>query len=152
MTLRTILIVLTMFLSVGAAQAGLYKCLDKYGNVTYTNDRASAKGCQTLASDPVSTVSSSQVPKSTPGRTSTPATRTSSPADFPKVNTSTQTSRDGARRTILERELSVEEGQLAEARKELAAGGDAEKLKAIQNKVDLHVRNIEALKKEISRL
>jgi len=130
------------------ASADVYKCVDPDGHVTYTNAKSQSKGCQILAQDkPVSTV---------------PATRT--PADFPKVGSDTQKSRDGERRKILDQELATEEKNLEQAKKELAEqeaqrSGDErnyqrviERLQPFKDRVAQHERNIEALKKEIGNL
>lgn len=82
-----------------------------------------------------------------------------------------RSARDNDRRKILEEELANEQKSLEQARKELAdaesdpetfrrkGGGTGrnvaayeEKVKPLQDKVSLHERNIEALKKEIGNL
>ena len=135
------------------AGADVYKCVDDDGHVTYTNTKPSAKAkCSALSRDQrVSTV---------PGR----ATGTPSPAGFPKVDGDTQKARDNDRRKILEQELATEQKNLDQAKKELAEQeavrtGDErnyqrviERLQPFKDKVALHERNIEALKKEIGNL
>lgn len=101
------------------------------------------------------------------------------PADFPKVDRSQQKQRDDSRRKILEEELLAEEARLADARRALeegkqtpevstrqVAGPDGRattqtfrnlpkyeaKVKALENEVQLHERNVEALKKELGNL
>ena len=95
-----------------------------------------------------------------PGR----AAGTPSPAGFPKVDGDTQKARDNDRRKILEQELATEQKNLDQAKKELAEQeavrtGDErnyqrviERLQPFKDKVALHERNIEALKKEIGNL
>lgn len=63
------------------------------------------------------------------------------PNDFPRVNNDQQKARDTDRRAILEQELAVEQKNLDDARNQ---GG--------QDKMRLHERNIEALKKELANL
>lgn len=46
---------LGMFLCLSSAQAGLVKCVDQNGNVTYTND-GSTKGCKPVSGEGVSVV------------------------------------------------------------------------------------------------
>ncbi|MBS3916267.1 MAG: DUF4124 domain-containing protein [Sulfuritalea sp.] len=135
------------------AWADVYKCVEEDGHVTYTNTKPAAKAKCTLLSreSRVSTV---------PGRT----TSTPSPAGFPKVDGSTQKARDNDRRTILDQELSAEQKNLDQARKELAEQeavrtGDErnyqrvlDRLQPFKDKVALHERNIEALKREIGNL
>ncbi|HEX9180977.1 MAG TPA: DUF4124 domain-containing protein [Burkholderiales bacterium] len=101
------------------------------------------------------------------------------PADFPKVDRNQQKQRDASRRKILEDELLAEEARLADARKALeegkqkpevttrqVAGPDGRtstqtfrnvpkyeaKVKTLENEVQLHERNVEALKKELGNL
>lgn len=135
------------------AWADVYKCVDEDGHVTYTNTKPSPKAkCNALSRDQrVSTV---------PGR----AANTPSPAGFPKVNGDVQKARDNDRRMILEQELATEQKNLDQARKELAEQeavrtGDErnyqrvlDRLQPYKDKVALHERNLEALKKEIGNL
>jgi hypothetical protein len=141
-------------LAIPLANADVFKCVDEDGHVTYTNSKPSPKAkCTTLSRDQrVSTV---------PGRAATP---TPSPAGFPKVDGDTQKARDNDRRKILEQELSAEQKNLELARKELADQeavrtgdernyqGVIERLRPYKDKVALHERNLEALKKEIGNL
>lgn len=146
-------------LGTGAVWADVFKCVDDEGRVTYTNAKA-GKGCTALSQDlPVSSVPSASPQKK-------PA-----PGAFPKVDGETQRARDNDRRKILEDELAAEQKSLDQAKKELAdaesdpetfrrkGGGTGrnvaayeEKVKPLQDKVSLHERNIEALKKEIGNL
>jgi septal ring factor EnvC (AmiA/AmiB activator) len=133
----------------------VYKCLDEEGHVTYTNTKPSPKAkCTALSRDQrISTV---------PAGRATPATP--SPAGFPKVDGDTQKARDTDRRKILEQELATEQKNLDQAKKELAEQeairtGDERsydrviaRLQPYKDKVALHERNIEALKKEIGTL
>lgn len=135
------------------AWADVFKCVDDDGHVTYTNAKPSARAkCTALSRDQrVSTV---------PGR----AANTPSPAGFPKVDGDTQKARDNDRRKILEQELATEQKNLYQAKKELAdqeavRTGDErnyqrviERLQPYKDKVALHERNLEALKKEIGNL
>lgn len=140
------------------AHADVYKCVDADGHITYTNARSAAKSCKVLSQDRLSTVPGG-------GRVSTP-----SPANFPKVDGDTQKARDNDRRKILDQELANEQKNLDQARKDVAeqegvvhpheriAGGGInaakvqERVQAYRDKVALHERNIEALKKEIGNL
>jgi hypothetical protein len=139
----------------GSAQADIYKCTDEQGHVTYTNQKTSVKGCALLSKDQA--VSTIEGPK----RAAAPA---ASPASFPKVDGETQKKRDGDRRRILEEELAAEEKGLEQARKQLSEQesvrlGDEknyqrvlDRLQPYKDKVALHERNIEALKREIGNL
>lgn len=142
-----------------AAADTLYKCTTSDGRIVYTNQK-SYGNCQILSQDkPVSTFSPPP-----------PKPRQASPADFPRIEGSQQKSRDADRRAILEQELANEQRQLEAAKKTLTeqentiapedriVGGGInlarreERLKELRDKVQLHERNIEALRKELANL
>ena len=105
-----------------------------------------------------------------PATPSAPATKGSAavknptPATFPKVDESTQKSRDTDRRRILENELATEQKNMEEAKKqvleqEAVRTGDErnyqkvlDRIQPFKDKAALHERNIVAIKKEISNL
>ena len=89
------------------AQAEIFKCSDPSGHVTYSN--VASKGCTRLNLDPISTVPAAKAAPKTP-----------TPSTFPRVEESTQKSRDTDRRKILEQERATEQKSLDEARKKLA--------------------------------
>jgi multidrug resistance efflux pump len=139
------------------AHAEIYKCADRDGHVTYSN--VAAKGCAKLNLDPISTVPSA----------AKPATRTPTPSTFPRVEDSTQKARDTDRRKILEQEQAAEQKSLEEARKKLAEGEAAlpqermqggginqakvqERTQPLKDQVQLHERNLEAIRKELQNL
>lgn len=135
-----------------------FKCVDASGRPTYTNMKEEAKGknCSVVMRE-ISVV---------PAGPTAPAARTPnanpSPAGFPKVDAATQKSRDGARRRILEDELSAEEKGLVEAKAELTQQegirtGDErnyqkvlDRLQKYKDEVERHQKNIDALKKELA--
>lgn len=132
-----------------------FKCIDASGRATYTNMKEEAKGKNcTIVMREISVVPA------------TPASRAAaanhSPAGFPKVDPATQRNRDGARRRILEEELTGEEKALAQSKAELTEQegvrtGDErnyqrvlDRLQKYKDEVERHEKNIEALKKELS--
>ena len=140
------------------AWADVYKCVDPVsGRTTYTNSKIGERGCTVLSREttPVTTVPS-------PARKASPGA--ASPSSFPKVDAGTQKSRDGDRRQILETELGNERQLLETAKKELSEqegqrnGNEKnyarvlERLQPFKNRVELHERNIEAIRKEIGNL
>jgi len=156
---KRILLFLATLLCAPLARADVYKCIDEAGHVTYTNSKTSGKGCSTLARDQaVSSVPSG--PR--PAVVGLPQNGASSGgAGFPRVDTGTQRARDSDRRRILEEELGAEQKSLDVARKDLeeqqlsryvsgAAGSD--RLQSGKDKVQLHERNVEALRREIGNL
>ena len=101
---------------------------------------------------------------------SSPKAKQPTPADFPRVNENQQRARDNDRRAILEQELASEEKNLDSAKKQLAeqeaqvlpderiAGGGIKgaqreaRLQGFRDKVQLHERNIESIRREIGNL
>jgi len=138
----------------GWAQAEIYKSVDAEGHVTYSS--TPSKGAKKLGLEPFpSTPHSSRESSSN----STHARNNTTPSDFPKVDSSTQKSRDSLRRKILSDELATEEKLLAEARVNQKQGepsrNDAKsegKLHALQEEVTLHEKNVSALKTELSHV
>jgi hypothetical protein len=93
------------------------------------------------------------------------AASTPTPAGFPKVDAETQKGRDDMRRKVLADELAAEEKLLAEARTTFASGAPIplpeeqasagkyrERIARLRQSVQLHERNVEALKKELGNM
>jgi hypothetical protein len=135
------------------AQAEIYKAVDADGHVTYSS--SPIKGGKKLNLEPLPTMK--------------PTSPSSS--GFPKVDGETQRGRDDTRRKILQDELDAEQKLFesanqalteAESNPEVFKGQDGrtyrnvakydEKIKPLQEQVDLHKKNIEALKSELSKL
>lgn len=142
------------------AQAAVYKCVDADGRVTYTNDPSLARGCKRLDSgQAVSTV-----PAPVPAPVPRPAASPTTPSTFPRISADDQRARDDGRRQVLESELRTEEEALAEAERNLLEqesvrlGNERnyqkvlDRLQPFKDKLELHKRNIEALRREISGL
>src|SRR5574340_1623319 len=156
--LRCVLIAAGLVAAASSAHAqALYKCTDEDSRVSYVDskNRGTLKNCKVLSQDlPVSTV-----PGQKPRAAATPT-----PGSFPKVNGDTQKNRDTERRRILEQELSTEQQALDKARQELSEQeavrtGDErnyqrvlDRLQPYKDKVELHQRNVDALKREIANL
>jgi len=138
------------------AQAEIYKAVDADGHVTYSS--TPIKGGKKLNLEPLPTMA-----PSVSGR------KSGAPGDFPKVDGETQKSRDNTRYMILQNELNEEERllevakqNLNEASPEVYKGKDGktyrnvekyeEKTKPLVEQVELHQKNIEALKTELSKL
>lgn len=139
----------------------IFKCADVDGRVLYSN--VPTKNCRKIVLEPINVA---PPPKAAPPKSAA----TPTPANFPKVDDKTQKSRDGDRRRILGNELAAEQKNVEQARKELAAqeemvlpgervqGGAIngakvqERLQPLKDKVALHERNIEAIRKEIANL
>lgn len=157
-----IILLLAALLCSPLACADIFKCVDDAGHVTYTNSKTSSRGCSVLARDQaVSSVPGSGRPAAQP----MPASGASSTgAGFPRVDVGTQKARDTDRRRILEDELASEQGALEAAHRQLGEQDDgrrgnerasqkmSERLQPFRDKIQLHERNVEALKREISNL
>jgi hypothetical protein len=129
----------------------LWNCKDKEGRTTLTNQKADTVGkeCRVVQQERVTVV---------------PASKAKSPANFPRESTSDRLAAKGKQRETLENELAQEESMLADAKKKLAEQeairtGDEknysrvlERLKPYQNTVEVHQKNVEALKREIANL
>ncbi len=127
---------------VATGSGGLYKCQTASGGEAYFNVGDGGGG--------------SAAPS--------PARSASSPSSFPRVDSDTQKSRDDMRRKVLGDELEAEEKLLAEARAEYGNGAPAplaeekadaeryrQRIERLRQSVQLHERNVDALKKEMAR-
>lgn len=131
--------------------AEIYKYVDESGQVTYTN--LPRRGAKRLNLEPAET-------------TAAPARKkeTSTPANFPRVDSNTQRKRDDLRRSVLQDELLTEERNLAEATAAQKAGealrsgeqaGSASwraRTDKLRDIVKRHEDNIRALKKELASI
>jgi hypothetical protein len=134
-----------------ASASTLYRCTDEFGHTTYTNYKAGNRKCTILSRD--------DTPARESDKSSSAGTAKATPADFPKVASETQKSRDGDRRYILEQEVETEKKNLDEARKSLVgllaappANTSAEGVQSTRDRIALHERNLDALRREISNL
>ena len=152
MKLRNLLALL--FVCPSLVQAEIYKAVDDNGHVTYSS--TPIKGGKKIILEPLPTMDA-------PSR--------ASPEGFPRVDGETQKNRDDTRYLILQNELSAEERLLEEAKQNLQEGEAkpevfkgkegktyrnvakySEKVKSLTEQVDLHQKNVDALKTEISKL
>lgn len=135
----------------------IYKCLDPTGRPLYTSDKKDTEGkkCE-LVSREINVVPAQRlpVPRATPKEN---ARRDG----FPRESPAAQASAKERQREILEKELAAEQALLAKAKQELAdqesiRNGDErnyarvqERLQTYKDTVDLHEKNVEALKREL---
>jgi len=129
----------------------LWKCTDKNGRTLFTSQRADTVGkqCKVASEERVS---------------SAPTARAKSPANFPRESAAERVAARTRQRETLERELVQEESMLAEARKKLSeqeairTGGEKnyqrvqDRLRPYQDTVEVHQKNVEALRRELSNL
>jgi hypothetical protein len=148
----------TLALALAAPAWGdTFKCIDANGRATYTNMKEETRGKNcTVVMREISVVPAVPPPRA--------AAANPSPEGFPKVDSATQKNRDGARRRILEEELSGEEKALVGAKAELTEQegirtGDEknyqrvlDRLQKYKDEVERHEKNVAALKKELSNV
>ena len=135
----------------------IYKCLDPTGRPLYTSDKKDTEGkkCE-LVSREINVVPAQRIP-----------VPRAAPKDnvrrdgFPRETPAAQASAKERQREILEKELAAEQELLAKAKQELAdqeatRSGDErnyarveERLQPYKDTVDLHQKNVEALKREL---
>lgn len=137
------------------AHADIFKCVDDRGRPLYTSEKRDTVGkkCETVARE-VSVVPAQAAAK--PGA--------KSPAGFPKESAADRVASKAKQKDIIAKELTQEESMLADARKKLAeqeairSGNESnyarvlERLKPYQDTVEVHEKNVEALKRELSNL
>jgi hypothetical protein len=131
-------------------EGSTYKCYTQSGAYSYFN----VPDAEPRSSEPVAR----RVPQPAGSAPAAAAPQTT----LPRVDAATQRSREDMRRKVLGDELAAEEKLLADARAAFGNGapaplaeekGDADKYRAriarLRQAVELHERNIEALKREL---
>ena len=132
----------------------LWNCKDKEGRTVLTNQQHDTVGkdCRVVQQQRVTVVPSS---KPAAGK---------SPQNFPKESTADRLGAKDKQRQTLERELQQEETMMAEAKRKLAdqeqiRSGDEknyarvlERLQPYKDAIEVHSKNIEALKRELANL
>ncbi len=135
----------------------IWSCKDKEGRTHVTNLRedTTGKNCKIVQQSRVQVV---------PAETQSAKPQARPPTAFPREDAQTRASAKSRQREILERELTQEEGSLGQARKELAEQesvryGDErnyakvlERLQKYKDTVEVHEKNIESLRRELTNL
>jgi hypothetical protein len=134
----------------------IWSCKDKDGRTSVTNlkEDTAGKDCRVIQQQRVNVVPAQ---KAAPGAAK-------SPAGFPKESPSDRANAKSKQRDTLERELRQEETMLADARRKLAEQeairtGDEknyakvlDRLRPYQDAVEVHQKNVDALKRELGNL
>ena len=137
-----------------AAVETLWNCKDKDGRTILTNQQQDTVGkeCRVVQQQRVTVVPS------------TKSGASKSSQNFPKESTADRLNAKDKQRQTLERELQQEEGMLADAKRKLAEQeqirtGDEknyarvqERLQPYKDAIEVHNKNIEALKRELVNL
>jgi len=151
---NTVFALLALGLAAGAAHADMYRCeIPGKTSPLYTNDPRDTRGKKcTVVSKEINVVPA-------PKAAAKPA-----PRGFPKESSADRASAKERQREILEKELAREEGLLEKAQQALEAqqsvryGNEKnyarvlERLQPYKDNVDLHQKNVEALKRELRNL
>lgn len=127
------------------AQNSIWMCVDESGRKTYTN-AAQGKGCSPVDVQPLATV---PAPRAQPRRA---PTESATPANYPRVEASTQKARDSDRRRILEDEVRLEEERAARLRSDLAEAdkrADADRSARLREDLARTDANRASLRREI---
>lgn len=133
----------------------LWNCKDKDGRTVLTNQQADTAGkeCRVVQQQRVTVVPAQKAPA-----------KSSSPQNFPKETVGDRSTARDKQRNTLERELAQEESMLADAKRKLAEqesvrSGDEknyarvlERLQPYKDAVEVHTKNIDALKRELANL
>ena len=159
--LRAPMLALTLGVVTGVITAGpvlaqvetIWNCKDTNGRTHVTNlkEDTVGKDCRIVQQQRVTVV-----PAARPGA--------KSPAGFPKETASDRVASKAKQKDTIERELAQEQSMLADARKKLTeqeavrSGNESnyarvlERLKPYQDTVEVHEKNVEALKRELNNL
>jgi hypothetical protein len=174
--MKKLFVILAIFQAI-TAFADTCKYQDAEGRIIYSN--MPMKGAKKIACFGIDGNASSNSSSRSGGGSKAKTSQNPTPADFPRVDSNTQKARDDTRRTILQDELATEQKALDQAKKDYAdgeadpetfkttiAGKDGkpqtvtrrdtakydEKMKKLQDAVDLHEKNIQMLQKELGNL
>ncbi|MDR3428828.1 MULTISPECIES: DUF4124 domain-containing protein [Silvimonas] len=149
--------IVTLSLLAAFAHADIYKYVDADGRITFSN--LPMHGASRVYTDPIPMGNKARG-KGT-GASGTRVTAPS-PADFPRVDSATQKSRDSNRKQILQDELNTEQQALADSRRALSdaqASPDAQansakyqdRVSRLRDNATVHEKNVAALQQELAR-
>ena len=133
-------------------EGATYRCTTASGAAAYFNV-PNGNGDRPVRRAPVTPASNASTP---------PATASPPPPGLPRIDPATQKGRDELRRKVLKDELATEERLLLESRNAYANGAPppsadeqrdpqryAERIAKLRQSVQLHERNVEALRREL---
>lgn len=138
----------------------IWKCLDDRGRPLYTSDRRDTAGkkCELVAREV------SVVPVQPATKPAAPGAKAPSPAGFPKESSADRAASKAKQRDTLEKELAQEQHLLADAKRKLSeqesvrSGEEKNYAKVLarllpyRDAVEVHEKNIEALRRELNNL
>lgn len=151
------------------ADSVVYKCVDKNGRVEFTDINKS--GCKPLdlpgyipAPPQAARPNPNPAPAASMRQGAPRPSAAPTPANFPRVDTSTQRARDDDRREILNEELRAEERKLADLRRDFNNGEPErqgneknyakyqERVANMRDDIGRAEKNVEALRREIANI
>ena len=152
---NTLFALLVLGFAAGVARADMYRCkVPGQKSPLYTNDPRDTRGKKcTVVSKEINVVPAPAKSDARPARRS-----------FPKESSADRASAKERQQQILAKELAREEGLLKKAQQDLAAqeavryGNERnyarvlERLQPYKDNVELHQKNVEALKRELNNL
>jgi hypothetical protein len=155
MQITRVSFLLCLFLA-APAQAEIYKYVDESGRVTFTD--VYKKGAKRIDIP--------GEPTPLPARVKAPRRESSnpSPANFPRIDASTQKRRDDIRYRVLMDEITGERRSVEEARRQLALGQRLQpgeratdetylnRVKKLQTTVQQHEENVTSIQRELANL
>ena len=160
--LISLLILSLAAVGVAHAEGEIYKCTAPNGGVEYKNNGAT-KDCKKLELQGISIIPAPVSAKKQGSVQTASLKSSSSPADFPRIDSGTQKARDNDRRQILLDELKNEQNKLAGLKKDFNNGEPErqadeknftkyeERVTAMKGDISRTERNIEALQRELKR-
>lgn len=160
---RTVIATASLLLMQGAQAQQIFLCVDASGHKELTDTRKGPH-CRPLDVPGAQIAAPKARPDGGAARPRAPAQAATSPADFPRVDTSEQRARDADRRQILQEELNGELGKLADMKREYNNGeperrGDErnyakyqERVANLKDSISRSEKNVEALRREISNI
>ena len=161
-SLISLLILSLAAVGVAHAEGEIYKCTAPNGGVEYKNNGAT-KDCKKLELQGISIIPAPVSAKKQGSVQTASLKSSSSPADFPRIDSGTQKARDNDRRQILLDELKNEQNKLAGLKKDYNNGEPErqadeknfakyeERVTAMKGDISRTERNIEALQRELKR-
>jgi hypothetical protein len=156
------LIALSAAMGTAQADGDIYKCVNANGTVEFKNT-GSVKDCKKMDLEGISVIPAPTKRSGTLQTASLKSSSSSTPSDFPRVDSGTQKARDNDRRQILLDEMKSEQDKLAALKKDYNNGeperqGDErnfakyqERVTAMRDDISRTEKNIEALQRELKR-
>jgi hypothetical protein len=155
MQITRVSLLLCLFLA-APAQADIYKYVDESGRVTFTDVYKKGAKRIDLPGEPTRL----------PARVNAPRRESSnpSPANFPRIDASTQKRRDDIRHQVLMDEIAGERRSVEEARRQLALGQRLQpgeratdetylsRVRKLQTTVRQHEENVTSIQRELANL